>query len=514
MGREHMLKKTMLTWLGALLLLCLWSGTAMAESGSVQVSMVNFPVKVNGQMINNKQMAYPFLIYKDITYVPLNWDLIQELELNIDWSEEEGLKVYRSCCTSPYWMYPALEKNKYQQNLTTTNALTRSYTATVSTYPIQMWGAQIHNEQEEYPFLEFRDVTYMPLTWTFAHTKLMMDLQWSDEEGLDIWSGQDRVLQQIVYDDTEALYVDAMGKDYKTYAMLKINKMFQTEPVWIEQEQAKLIRDKANQEAQARASEGKKVTIERVGDSLTYEGLQLGELLDGEKGVLGDTRLQIEGTWYDIDSKRKLLAVYTYFPIAVIGPPPNSRYQLFAIIDGKLRPDTNYPYKPQRVIKNADGSVWIVRDRMPFRDLYFRGSGLLALMDTDGNIHLANEAWNEQDISPIGNYSPTRNLVDPDGRMVVRLYGKSYNNGQPGVDPSSGPRPLTSESSDPEKDGIYEVNPSMELHRLSKAPDPQDDIFFYRDSQGDIYTIQKYSNTLTNWTQNRTKTWTDVELLR
>ncbi|SFK97635.1 hypothetical protein SAMN03159341_102494 [Paenibacillus sp. 1_12] len=506
-----MFKKTMLIWLGALLLLCLWSVTAKAETGTVQVSIVNFPVKVNGQIINNKQLDYPFLVYKDITYVPLNWDLMQELELDIDWNESEGLKIYRTCCTSPYWMYPALEKIKYVQNGKVTNSLTRSYTAKAATSPIQLWGAQIQNEQEEYPFLEFRDVTYMPLTWTFAHTRLMMDLQFSSEEGLSIWSGQDRVIQQIVYDDAESLYVDALGKDYKSYAMLKINKKLQTKPEWIELEQAQQIRDKANQEAQARAGEGKKVIIERVGDRLTYEGLQLGELRDEEKGILGDTRLQIEGTLFDIDSKRKLLAVYTYFPIAVIGPPPNSRYQLFAIVDGKLRPVTNYPYKPEHVITNKDGSVWITRDRMPFRNYYFRGSGLLALMDTKGNIRLANEIWNEQDITPIGFNSPTRNPVEPDGRLIVRLYGKPYTN-ELGIDPSTGSRPLTSELSDTEKDGLYEVTPSLELRRFSKAP--EEGFSYYRDNAGDIYTINNYSNTLTNWTQNRSRTWSDVELLQ
>ncbi|MCU6791131.1 hypothetical protein OB236_03205 [Paenibacillus sp. WQ 127069] len=506
-----MLKKTMLTWLGALLVWCLWSGIAMAESSSVQVSIVKFPVKVNGQMMNNKQLDYPFVVYKDVTYIPLNWDLMQELELNIDWTAAEGLKIYRSCCTSPYWMYPALEKTKYVQSGKAANLLTRTYSAKVATAPIQLWGAQIVNDKEEYPFLEFRDVTYMPLTWTFAHTRLMMDLQFSLEEGLSIWSGQDQVLQQIVYDDAEALYVDALGKDYKTYAMMKIDKKLQTKPEWIEKEQAQNIRDKAAQDAQAGAYEGKKVAIERVGNSLTYEGFQLGELRKEEQGILGDTKLQIEGTLYEIDSKRKLLAVYTYFPIAVIGPPPSSRYQLFAIIDGQLRPVTNYPYKPQHVVKNTDGSVWIARDRMPFRDFYFRGSGLLALMDINGNIRLANEVWNEQDISPLGFNSPTRNPVEPDGRLIVRLYGKSYTN-ELGIDPSTGLNPLTSELIDPQKDGLYEVLPTLELRKLSKAPD--DGLSFYRDSEGDIYTIQLYSNTVTNWTQNRSKTWSDIELLQ
>ncbi|MFB0840823.1 hypothetical protein [Paenibacillus oleatilyticus] len=67
---------------------------------------------------------------------------------------------------------------------------------------------------------------------------------------------------------------------------------------------------------------------------------------------------------------------------------------------------------------------------------------------------------------------------------------------------------------DPDKDGFYEVTPELKLIRLAKAPDRQDDLKLYRDSHGDIYTIHRYSNTLTNWTQNCSKTWTDLELLK
>lgn len=67
---------------------------------------------------------------------------------------------------------------------------------------------------------------------------------------------------------------------------------------------------------------------------------------------------------------------------------------------------------------------------------------------------------------------------------------------------------------DSDKDGFYEVTQELKLKRLAKAPDRQHDLKLYWDGQGDIYTIHKYSNTLTNWTQNRSKTWTDLELLK
>lgn len=509
-----MLKRIFLTWLSALLMLSMLTNTAKAEGDTVQVRIAGFPVKVNGQIVNNTQVAYPFVVYKDITYVPLNWGLIQELELDVDWSEEEGLKVYRTCCATSYGKYPALEKSRLTQNPATTNSLTRSYSAKVASYPIQIWGHQIENGQEPYPFLEFRNVTYMPLTWKFAHMALMMDLQWSSEEGLAIWSGQDAVMRQIVYDDAEALYIDAHRGTGGMLAVLKVDKTFQTHPVWLDPPQADAIREKAKQAAETQASEGKSVVIQRDGDNLSYAGLPLGPVHDDDKINMGGTTLQIEGTLYDIDSRRKLLAVYSYFPLPVKGPPPHSRYQLFAIIDGSVRKVSNYPYKPQRVLKNNDGTVWIARDRMPFRDLYYGGSALLALMDPEGNIRLANEVWNEQDVSPVGLGSPTRSAADRDGRMVVRLYGQPYKEEKSVVYGAGGPWMMPAEPFDPDKDGFYEVTPELKLKRLAKAPDRQDDLKLYRDAQGDIYTIHRYSNTLTNWTQNRSKTWTDLELLK
>jgi hypothetical protein len=397
-----------------------------------------------------------------------------------------------------------LEKEPLPQKLTANNATNRTYTASIAAYPIEVWGERIRNDEEPYPFLEFRNVTYMPLTWKLAHRRLMMDLRWSDEDGLAVWSGQDQVLGQIVYDDDESLYVSAGGAKDKTHTMLKIAKSLKDAPVWLDPEQAKEIRDKADQALQALPVAGNKVTIELKGDMLTYQGLPLAPLRDEDKIELGGSKLQIEGTLYDIDDKRKLVSVYTYFPIAVIGPPPGSRYQLFAIVNGQVNAIPEYPYLPQRVLKNADGTVWIARERMFSRQHYFSGSGLLALMDRDGHVRVANDVWNEQDVSPIGLNSPTRNPAEQDGRIIVRLYGN------PKV--TKDEYRETAET-DWEKDGLYEADTGFGLRRLSNAPDPQDDLLFYKDSRGDLYTISLYSNTITNWTQNRYRTWTDGELL-
>ncbi|MEW9699386.1 hypothetical protein [Paenibacillus sp. SI8] len=510
-----MLQKMAFSWLIILFVVSLLPSAAGAASGAVKVQVADFPVKVNGNLINNGQSEYPFIVYKDITYAPLNWDTLQELEISSEWSDSEGLKVYKICCATNYGIYPALEKAPYSQTLTAHNASNRAYTAHVADYPIELWGSPVKNEEETYPFLEFRNVTYMPLTWEFAHTRLMMDLQWKDEDGLAVWSGQDQVMQQIVYDDDEALYIDTSVIRDKVPLMMKVSKTLQGKPVWLQPDQASAIRDKVEKAAQTRAGQGVSVTVERKDNKLIYQGLELAALREEEQHILGETTLRIEGTLYEIDDKRKLLGVYTYFPIAVIGPPPNSRYQLFSIIDGKVRAVTEYPYLPQFVQKNTDGTVWIASERKLGRHFFYRGSGLLALMDQNGEIKVANDAWNEQDVSPIGLTSPTRNPVDPDGRMIVRLYGKPQSKEGPmSVDPSTGRFPMATEPVDAAKDGLYEVDKDLHLKRLSNAPDDRDGSFIYRDRAGDLFTINPFSNTITNWSHNGSRTWTDVELLK
>jgi hypothetical protein len=511
---KNLLKKNIFLWLICIIGLSVLPSAAGAEGGAVNVHVANFPVKVNGQLMNNERSQFPFIVYKDITYAPLNWDTLQELELSADWNEQDGLTIYKICCANSYWVYKSLEKQPYDQHLSAYQSSNRSYTAHVANYPIQIWGNQIKNDEELYPFLEFRDVTYMPLTWGMAHSRLKMDLQWSNEEGLAIWSGQDSVMQQIVYDDEEALYVRAGEALDPAHTMLKVYKSLRDSPVWLNAEQIKTIEDKIEKAIAAKGIEGVSVQIERQGDKLIYQGFQVGELREEEKHVLGDTTLKIEGTLYDIDDKRKLVAVYSYFPIAVIGPPPNSRYQLYSIVNGQVQAVKEYPFLPQFVQKNTDGSVWIASERKPARHYYYAGSGLLAVMDQDGHIHVANRAWNEQDVSPIGLTSPTRNPVDPEGRMIVRLYGKPYDASmQGGIDASAGINPMLIKPIDAEKDGLYEADTSFQLRKLSNAPDDEDELMLYKDKSGDIYTLNRYSNRVTNWTRNQSRTWTDIELL-
>ena len=132
----------------------------------VPVTLPAFPVTLNGVKIDNAYSQYPLLVYKDITYVPMTYHGSRFLHLKANWYNNEYrnsqiLFVGYSEDYEKEWNgYPMTEKNK--SSLT---AVIPSYKIAVNTLDEQEF---IDNQTEEYPLLNFRGVTYFPLTWRFA----------------------------------------------------------------------------------------------------------------------------------------------------------------------------------------------------------------------------------------------------------------------------------------------------------------------------------------------------------
>jgi hypothetical protein len=470
------------------------ASAAANDNTEVTVHIADFPITVNGTEIDNRHIDYPFLFYKDITYAPLTWDLNKELGLQATWTQAEGLSVYGGFANLG-GLQADWHKEPFKQTLTASNPVDRAYSAKVASYPIKLWDESIENNKETYPFLEFRDVTYLPVTWQHAHGRLQMDLRWSAETGLAIYGGQEQIIGPIMYDDEDSLYAYSLVTRSRTQSLLRIPKSLQILPTWLEPEEAMSVREKAEQGMQHEGA-GVKVAIDRDGDKLAYQGMALTTLRETDLQQVGGKDLKIEGTLFDIDEKRKLVAVYTYYPIAVIGQPPGSRWQLFSIVDGKVKDLTaDYAYMPQRVLNNADGSAWLIRDRMPNRSWFIPGSGLLALMDQEGNVRIANKEWDEADVATIGLTSPTRTPAAADGKLTVMLYQQPPENGSPFKQPK----------------GLYTVDTSLNLLRVSDVPESRYPV--YVDRQGEMFTVSSIGNTITNQTQNRSQLWLDTELM-
>lgn len=141
----------------------------------VLVSIPPYDVVVNGVTIDNKHHQYPMLSYKNITYVPMTWNYTQALGLSIDFNLVDGLKIAQSGTDAPV-----------QQDLGANNDFNTMYSAVIPSYDIYVNGRWIDNTTQEYPILNFRDITYFPLTWEFAVTEFGWNLNFDEQSGFII----------------------------------------------------------------------------------------------------------------------------------------------------------------------------------------------------------------------------------------------------------------------------------------------------------------------------------------
>lgn len=168
--------------LSVLLCLCFPYFVA-AESKTVTVEIPNFPVTVNEVEYNSKYSEYPFLIYNDITYMPMTYDFATYMGLNIIFDTsavyhkgETILHIANGKRTaSELGQYLKEEENKV------------SYVAVIPDYPtyISFEGKEYDNSSL-YPIINLNGVTYIPLTWNVMHTLLDWDYSFDNDRGLII----------------------------------------------------------------------------------------------------------------------------------------------------------------------------------------------------------------------------------------------------------------------------------------------------------------------------------------
>ena len=74
--------------------------------------------------------------------------------------------------------------------------------AQLATGDITVNGKVIHNNQEEYPLLSYRNVTYFPLTWRFAANEFGWQYNFDNKKGLQI-SASDSQTSTVVLKDAK-----------------------------------------------------------------------------------------------------------------------------------------------------------------------------------------------------------------------------------------------------------------------------------------------------------------------
>lgn len=143
-------------------------------AASVTATIPTYTWELEYENIDYRNSLYPPLNYKGVTYFPMTWGYCRLLGLTSVWIDGEGLFIaswgsYGPAAGDEFPTYPAAKN-------------TKSVTATLANYPIYVNGKKIDNSKEEYPLLNFRGVTYFPMTWRFAREEFNWDTDWSQEE--------------------------------------------------------------------------------------------------------------------------------------------------------------------------------------------------------------------------------------------------------------------------------------------------------------------------------------------
>jgi len=149
-------------------MLCLFAMLSFASASyEAEVIIPDYEVVINESPIYYYDSVYPMLSYKDITYFPMTYDYCRALSLSTSWVEGKGLYIVyqRSGASLPVYE-------------TTTNK--KKNTAVIPEYPIYVNGREIDNKNEEYPLLNFRGVTYFPMTWDYAHEEFSWKTSWEN----------------------------------------------------------------------------------------------------------------------------------------------------------------------------------------------------------------------------------------------------------------------------------------------------------------------------------------------
>ena len=140
----------------------------------INVKIPTFNTSINEVTFNNENEKYPLIVYKDITYFPMTWNMCRSIGLVSGWDNEKGLYISSYIMDGEYESYSG---NNYKN---------KNYSATIANYPITVNGKKIDNSREEYPLINFRDITYFPLTWRFANDEFGWKIDWDNISGLKV----------------------------------------------------------------------------------------------------------------------------------------------------------------------------------------------------------------------------------------------------------------------------------------------------------------------------------------
>ncbi len=148
----------------------------------VPITIPTFPVILDGYTLCNEYSQYPPIMYKDITYLPMTYGLARFMGLSTAY--DSANKIFDIGINYNKIMEPFNISKGYDYY----NAEPLSLKATIPNYTIRINGSKTirDNHLLEYPILNYKDITYFPLTWEYAVDDFHWRYRFSSDEGLII----------------------------------------------------------------------------------------------------------------------------------------------------------------------------------------------------------------------------------------------------------------------------------------------------------------------------------------
>ncbi len=172
----------------SLAVICMMFSVTSYAAEEVTVTIPNFDITLNGEKIDNVNSEYPLIVYDGITYIPMTYNLTQFMGLKTKFGDRTPLIEAQNMTffignsgTRTDTLVPDVSDSPNNKP---------SYTALIADYDIAVNEIRVarflDNNAEEYPILNFRDITYFPLTWKFAHESFGWDYSFDNDSGLVI----------------------------------------------------------------------------------------------------------------------------------------------------------------------------------------------------------------------------------------------------------------------------------------------------------------------------------------
>lgn len=181
---------------------------AAQAADSVTVTLPDFPITLNGTVIDNTHRTYPLLVYRGITYFPLTYHDTRYLGVESRWDQAaQTLTVDKSNISGGY----QAEQQKQANG--------KSATASICPYKVVINGTAVDNSKETYPLLIFRNVTYFPMTWAYGVDQFDWQYDFDNKTGLTIASAHQQPQELNLNLGKSAAFTSVQG-DYSYIARL------------------------------------------------------------------------------------------------------------------------------------------------------------------------------------------------------------------------------------------------------------------------------------------------------